>query len=224
MNFGLFFETALAAFLSYCPGLENGLRMYPLRIGWWFVAFPFSLLIFVYDECRRFILRHNPGGWVELETYYWLLQSQCFYPVPSSPTHTTTPPPPPSSSEPIRMTQSSSHPLNFHPYTASQRSYLRAHRPAPSPITTAILKSLPPPELLTPRPDLPSRPIKEDRLEMPAAQALILKFADNLCKQTKHCPGITFCRILHGTLAFLRYPNFITLWISNKLKFLFIID
>nr|NP_001116982.2 sodium/potassium ATPase alpha subunit [Strongylocentrotus purpuratus] len=70
LNFGLFFETALAAFLSYCPGLENGLRMYPLRIGWWFVAFPFSLLIFVYDECRRFILRHNPGGWVELETYY----------------------------------------------------------------------------------------------------------------------------------------------------------
>ncbi|XP_054760297.2 sodium/potassium-transporting ATPase subunit alpha-3-like isoform X1 [Lytechinus pictus] len=70
LNFGLFFETALAAFLSYCPGLENGLRMYPLRIGWWFVAMPFSLLIFVYDECRRFILRHNPGGWVEMETYY----------------------------------------------------------------------------------------------------------------------------------------------------------
>ena len=70
LNFGLFFETALAAFLSYCPGLENGLRMYPLRISWWFCAFPFSLLIFVYDECRRFILRHNPGGWVERETYY----------------------------------------------------------------------------------------------------------------------------------------------------------
>ena len=40
------------------------------RIGWWFVAFPFSILIFVYDECRRFILRRNPGGWVEKETYY----------------------------------------------------------------------------------------------------------------------------------------------------------
>ncbi|XP_071806679.1 sodium/potassium-transporting ATPase subunit alpha-3-like [Asterias amurensis] len=70
LNFGLVFETALAAFLSYTPGLENGLRMYPLRIGWWFVAFPFSILIFVYDECRRFILRRNPGGWVEKETYY----------------------------------------------------------------------------------------------------------------------------------------------------------
>jgi len=28
---------------------------------------PFSLFIFVYDECRRFIMRRNPGGWVELE-------------------------------------------------------------------------------------------------------------------------------------------------------------
>jgi len=28
--FGLFFETSLAAFMSYCPGLDKGLRMYPL--------------------------------------------------------------------------------------------------------------------------------------------------------------------------------------------------
>ena len=31
MTFGLFFETSLAAFLTYCPGLDRGLRMYPLR-------------------------------------------------------------------------------------------------------------------------------------------------------------------------------------------------
>lgn len=31
MTFGLFFETALAAFLTYCPGLEQGLRMQNLR-------------------------------------------------------------------------------------------------------------------------------------------------------------------------------------------------
>ena len=28
LNFGLFFETALAAFLSYTPGMDKGLRMY----------------------------------------------------------------------------------------------------------------------------------------------------------------------------------------------------
>jgi len=70
LNFGILFETTLAAFLSYTPGMDKGLRMYPLKIYWWFPAIPFSLLIFVYDECRRFILRRNPGGWVEHETYY----------------------------------------------------------------------------------------------------------------------------------------------------------
>jgi len=70
LNFGIVFETALAAFLSYTPGMEKGLRMYPLRFVWWLPPLPFSLLIFVYDECRRFVLRRNPGGFVETETYY----------------------------------------------------------------------------------------------------------------------------------------------------------
>jgi len=70
LNFGLVFETCLAAALSYIPGMEKGLRMYPLKFTWWLPAIPFSLLIFFYDEGRRFILRRNPGGWVEVETYY----------------------------------------------------------------------------------------------------------------------------------------------------------
>uniref|UniRef100_A0A4W5LGX1 Sodium/potassium-transporting ATPase subunit alpha n=1 Tax=Hucho hucho TaxID=62062 RepID=A0A4W5LGX1_9TELE len=68
--FGLFAETALAAFLSYCPGMDIALRMYPLKVSWWFCALPYSLLIFIYDEVRKLIIRRYPGGWVELETYY----------------------------------------------------------------------------------------------------------------------------------------------------------
>ena len=71
MNFGLCFETLLAAFLSYTPGMDKGLRMYPLYINWWLPALPFSVLIFCYDECRKYLLRRNgPGSWVERETYY----------------------------------------------------------------------------------------------------------------------------------------------------------
>merc|ERR1711910_41033 len=70
MNFGLCFETLLAAILSYSPGMDKGLRMYPLKINWWLPAMPFSLLIFCYDETRKFLLRRNPGGWIENETYY----------------------------------------------------------------------------------------------------------------------------------------------------------
>ena len=71
MNFGLVFETCLAAFLSYTPGMDKGLRMYPLKFTWWLPAIPFSLLIFVYDECRKYLLRRLPhGSWLERETYY----------------------------------------------------------------------------------------------------------------------------------------------------------
>ncbi|CAI4223313.1 unnamed protein product [Auanema sp. JU1783] len=70
LNFGLVFETALAWFMCYCPGLDNGLRMYGLRFSWWFCALPFSVIIFIYDEVRRYLIRRYPGGWVEKETYY----------------------------------------------------------------------------------------------------------------------------------------------------------
>ncbi|XP_046450818.1 sodium/potassium-transporting ATPase subunit alpha-B-like [Daphnia pulex] len=70
LTFGLFFETAVACLLSYTPGMDKGLRMYPLKLNWWVPAMPFSVLIFVYDEIRKLILRHHPGGWLEKETYY----------------------------------------------------------------------------------------------------------------------------------------------------------
>merc|ERR1711953_814799 len=47
MNFGLCFETLLAVILCYTPGMDKGLRMYPLKINWWIPAMPFSLLIFI---------------------------------------------------------------------------------------------------------------------------------------------------------------------------------
>ncbi|KAM6217233.1 sodium/potassium-transporting ATPase subunit alpha-4-like [Rhynchocyon petersi] len=68
--FGIVEETSLAVFLSYCPGLDKALRMYPLKVTWWACAMPYSLLIFIYDEIRKFIIRQRPGGWVEQETYY----------------------------------------------------------------------------------------------------------------------------------------------------------
>merc|ERR1719411_2125261 len=71
LNFGLFFETALACFLSYTPGMDKGLRMYPLKFWWWIPAVPFSILIWCYDETRKYLLRRlPPGNWIERETYY----------------------------------------------------------------------------------------------------------------------------------------------------------
>uniref|UniRef100_A0A915IGS1 Cation-transporting P-type ATPase C-terminal domain-containing protein n=1 Tax=Romanomermis culicivorax TaxID=13658 RepID=A0A915IGS1_ROMCU len=70
LNFSLVFETFLAAILLYCPGMDVALRMYPIQFSWWFCAVPFGILIVVFDEYRRYLIRKNPGGWVEEETYY----------------------------------------------------------------------------------------------------------------------------------------------------------
>merc|ERR1719420_1530856 len=71
MILGLFEETLLAMAMAYMPGTDVALRMYPLEWHWWLVPMPFSLMIFVYDETRKYLLRTGePGNWVEKETYY----------------------------------------------------------------------------------------------------------------------------------------------------------
>ena len=71
LNFSLFFETALAAFLCYCPGMDKVLKMQSIKFLWWLPALPFSLIILCYDEVRKLIMRKlPPGNWVERETYY----------------------------------------------------------------------------------------------------------------------------------------------------------
>ncbi|CAG0898633.1 unnamed protein product, partial [Darwinula stevensoni] len=70
MNFALVFETAVAVFMCYTPGMDKFLNMHPLKFIWWLPALPFSVLIFAYDELRKYLIRRSPGGWVERETYY----------------------------------------------------------------------------------------------------------------------------------------------------------
>ncbi|CAF2112334.1 unnamed protein product [Rotaria magnacalcarata] len=70
LNFGLVFETVLAAIISYTPYLDTALNTYPLKFLWWLTPIPYFFLILVYDEVRKYIIRQAPGGWVERETYY----------------------------------------------------------------------------------------------------------------------------------------------------------
>ena len=71
LNFSIVFETVLAVFLSYTPGMDTGLNMYPLKINWWLPAIPFAILLFIYEEIRKLIIRVQPSGsWLESETCY----------------------------------------------------------------------------------------------------------------------------------------------------------
>jgi sodium/potassium-transporting ATPase subunit alpha len=46
-------------------------RFLKIDPSWWLPALPFSALILIYDECRKYILRSlPPGSWIERETYY----------------------------------------------------------------------------------------------------------------------------------------------------------
>ena len=71
LNFALVFETVLAAVLSYTPGMDKGLNMYPLKGNWWVPAMSFTLLLLAYEEIRKLIIRIQPSGsWLETETCY----------------------------------------------------------------------------------------------------------------------------------------------------------
>jgi sodium/potassium-transporting ATPase subunit alpha len=70
LTWALMFETLLCAFFLYCPGMDKGLRMYPIRWTWWFAPLPFTVLIFAYDEIRKMYIRSHPDSFLRHETYY----------------------------------------------------------------------------------------------------------------------------------------------------------
>jgi len=59
MNFGLLFETILGAAVCFVPFLNIALQTRPLRLTHWFPGMPFMVLIFAYDELRKYMMREG---------------------------------------------------------------------------------------------------------------------------------------------------------------------
>ncbi|CAF1094455.1 unnamed protein product [Rotaria sordida] len=70
LNMSIIFETLLAILISYTPYINRGLMMYPLKLHWWFLPLPFTLLVLIYDEWRKWIIRKYPGSIIDQETSY----------------------------------------------------------------------------------------------------------------------------------------------------------
>jgi sodium/potassium-transporting ATPase subunit alpha len=83
MNFGLLFETILGSLMCYFTPLGAALNTRPLRFSHWFPGMPFCIFIFLYDECRKWLMRKTEkaeidegntlkklGGWLKENTYY----------------------------------------------------------------------------------------------------------------------------------------------------------
>jgi len=69
LNFGLFFTTVLGGILCYVPIFHN-LGTIDLAAVHIFPAMPFCVMIFLYDEVRKYLIRANPEGWVFRNTFY----------------------------------------------------------------------------------------------------------------------------------------------------------
>jgi len=75
MLFGLFQETALCLLLAYVVP-SNVLQTSPVHPVHWFPSLPFSIMIFLYDETRKYLIRKgrrdtpNKVSFVERYSYY----------------------------------------------------------------------------------------------------------------------------------------------------------
>jgi len=65
MNYALFFETMLGAFLVYLPIANVVMGTAPLRFVWWVSAIPFSIMIYIYDELRKGYIRNHRAKWMK---------------------------------------------------------------------------------------------------------------------------------------------------------------
>lgn len=57
MLFGLFTETCLCAFLAYMFPLHQAIGTRDVQFVHWLPSCPYSILIFLYDETRKYIIR-----------------------------------------------------------------------------------------------------------------------------------------------------------------------
>jgi len=67
---GWVFENILALFLIYCPGVNTVFNTYPMQGVWFLPPLPFAIVVFIFDEVRKAIMRKHPHGWVYRHTYY----------------------------------------------------------------------------------------------------------------------------------------------------------
>lgn len=71
LNFGLVLTLVLGSALTYIPPLNTALGTGPLELEHWFTSMPFFVVIMIYDETRKYMIRNNgKDNWMERNTLY----------------------------------------------------------------------------------------------------------------------------------------------------------
>ncbi|XP_018321819.1 sodium/potassium-transporting ATPase subunit alpha-like [Agrilus planipennis] len=70
LNLSIFFVLATAGLFVYTPAMKHVLQFE--FVSWYFVmpSIPFGILIIIFDEVRKKLIRAKPGGWADRELYY----------------------------------------------------------------------------------------------------------------------------------------------------------
>ncbi|XP_056674668.1 potassium-transporting ATPase alpha chain 2-like [Monodelphis domestica] len=67
---GIASQIIIAVILSCGLGSITALNFTTLRIQYWFVAVPYAIIIWLYDEFRKLLVRQYPGSWWDNNMYY----------------------------------------------------------------------------------------------------------------------------------------------------------
>ncbi|XP_044522086.1 potassium-transporting ATPase alpha chain 2-like [Gracilinanus agilis] len=67
---GIASQVIIALILSYGFGTITALNFTTLRVQYWFVAVPYAIIIWLYDELRKLLIRQYPGSWWDKNMYY----------------------------------------------------------------------------------------------------------------------------------------------------------
>lgn len=70
LNAAIVFLVCMAVLLTYTPGIQTVWSTKPLYVLYMFIGVPYTILIIVYDEIRKALIRASPRGWVYRNTYW----------------------------------------------------------------------------------------------------------------------------------------------------------
>ena len=60
-------EVVVALVLTYVPVINHALKFREIRGEWWFLALPFAVMVLVWQELRKLIIRKYPTGYCARE-------------------------------------------------------------------------------------------------------------------------------------------------------------
>ena len=70
MNIGILATIGLGCAIIYIPYLNTGLTLYPIKFLWWLSALPFSVIVILWGELSKYVIRNYHDTWLGKELVF----------------------------------------------------------------------------------------------------------------------------------------------------------